>query len=134
MKSSSSKILSLIRRSFALSKFLRIWQTITPQFICLFILRSGEAGRDWRKIALKLKRDRTSDLKSIILAFNGTRCLTNNFLSSKPNFNLLSIIKRRKQKLSFGFKLLPFIIKFLGRQLILKHTAGFCMKAFIYFG
>ena len=44
MKSSSGKILSLIRRSLALSNFLRIWQTFVPQFICLFVLRSDEAG------------------------------------------------------------------------------------------
>ena len=59
------------------------------------------AGRDWRKIAVKLKCDRTSRLKSTILAFNSIRCLTMYIdlievaifviiiFSSKSNFNLL---------------------------------------------
>ena len=38
-----------------------MWQTWKPKLICLFILWSDEADKEWKKNALKLKCDRTSD-------------------------------------------------------------------------
>ena len=113
MKNSAGKNFSLISRSLALSNFLRIWQTLKPHFICVSILKG------WKKIAINMKSDRTRDIKSTILTFNGKRCLNkyidiiaiaifvNILFSSASNVIFLSIIKPRCRQLNFGFAILP---------------------------
>ena len=49
MKSSAGKILSLNKRSLALSNFLRRWQTFITQFICLLTLWNDLTENDWKK-------------------------------------------------------------------------------------
>ena len=70
--SSDGRILVSRSRSLAVSYLVFIKQTFIPQFICLLILSIEYDGKFWKKIALKSKWDKTSDLKRFILVFSGT--------------------------------------------------------------
>ena len=76
MKSSAGKILSFNNRSLTLSNNLGRWQTFIPQLICLLTLWSDKTDNDWKKFPLKLRWDKTSDLKNPILAFSSRNYLT----------------------------------------------------------